>query len=39
MIHNTFEGFFTRVKNFANNQDVLKKSDLTNRIQHVIETF
>ena len=39
MIHKTNEDFMAKVKNYGYYTDVVKKTDLTNRIQFVIETF
>lgn len=39
MIHKTLEDVMTRMKNYGNNQIILKKEDRTRRIQTVIETF
>lgn len=39
MIDKTHEDVFHLMKNYGHNQEVLKKSDKTNRIQTVIETF
>lgn len=39
MIHKTLEEAFSMIQNYGNNQTILKKIDLTDRIQKVIETF
>ena len=39
MIHKTREDVFSRIKNYGNNQIILKKTDRTDRIQTLIETF